>query len=86
MDLVGWLTYSIPWWGEFGDIFWAPISGLIFFMSFGGRKGAIGGFINFMEELLPFSDFIPTFTIGWFIAGSRQSQAHASGIKTSMAY
>lgn len=34
---------------------------------FGGTKGAIGGVFNFIEELLPGLDFIPTFTITWLI-------------------
>jgi hypothetical protein len=65
MDAIGMLTFAIPGYGEFGDIFWAPISALIFFASFGGKKGAIGAMFNFMEEILPFLDFIPSFTIAW---------------------
>jgi hypothetical protein len=65
MDAIGMLTFAIPFLGEFGDIIWAPISAFIFYMSFGGKKGAIGALINFTEELLPFLDFVPTFTIAW---------------------
>jgi len=65
MDGIGMLTYAFPFMGEFGDIFWAPVSALIFYFSFGGRKGALGAAINFMEEALPLLDFVPTFTIGW---------------------
>ena len=65
MDLLGYATYAIPGIGEFGDIIWAPVSGIIFFMSFGGWKGAFGGIFNVVEELLPGTDFIPTFTITW---------------------
>ena len=67
MDVVGYATYAIPGLGEFADILWAPISSIIFMMSFGGWKGAIGGFGNFIEEILPGTDFIPSFTIMWFI-------------------
>lgn len=66
MDAIGMLTFAIPFFGEFGDILWAPISAIIFFSSFGGKKGAAGAMFNFMEEILPFLDFIPTFTIAWF--------------------
>jgi hypothetical protein len=65
MDAIGMLTFAIPWIGEFGDILWAPLSAIIFYKSFGGKKGAIGAVFSFMEEILPFLDFIPTFTIGW---------------------
>jgi hypothetical protein len=65
MDLIGYASYAIPLLGEFSDIIWAPISALIFFRTFGGWKGAFGGIFNFVEELLPGLDFIPTFTITW---------------------
>ena len=67
MDLLGYATYSLPVIGEFADIIWAPISGLIFFLSFGGWKGAMGGLFGMVEELLPGTDFIPSFTVMWFI-------------------
>jgi hypothetical protein len=65
MDLLGYVTYAVPGIGELGDIIWAPISAIIFFLSFGGWKGAFGGLFNFVEEILPGTDFIPTFTITW---------------------
>lgn len=67
MDLVGMFTYLIPAFGEFADIIWAPISAMIFYKMFGGRVGMIGGVLNFLEEILPFTDIIPSFTIAWFI-------------------
>ena len=66
-DFIGYASYSIPILGEFADIIWAPLSGLIFFMLFGGWRGAMGGVFSFVEELLPGTDFIPSFTIMWFI-------------------
>jgi hypothetical protein len=53
--------------GEFADVIWAPISGIIFYITFGGWRGTFGGLFNFVEELLPGTDFIPSFTIMWFI-------------------
>jgi hypothetical protein len=67
MDLIGCASYTIPFLGEFSDIFWAPISAVIFFISFGGWKGALGGLGNFIEEILPGTDFIPSFTIMWLL-------------------
>ena len=67
MDLIGYATYAVPFFGEIGDIFWAPLSAIIFYASFGGWKGVLGGIGNFIEEILPGTDFIPSFTIMWFI-------------------
>ncbi|MEJ7738865.1 MAG: hypothetical protein WKF97_15685 [Chitinophagaceae bacterium] len=65
MDVIGFATFAVPVVGELADVIWAPVSALIFFRSFGGWKGAFGGLFNFVEELLPGLDFIPTFTITW---------------------
>jgi hypothetical protein len=65
MDMLGYATYSLPIIGEVADIIWAPISAMIFFMMFRGWKGAFGGMFNFVEELMPGLDFIPTFTLTW---------------------
>ena len=67
MDTIGYATYAIPVLGELGDIVWAPVSALIFFRMFGGWKGAVGGVFNFIEEILPGTDFIPSFTIMWIV-------------------
>jgi len=65
MDFLGYATYAVPFFGEFLDILWAPVSAFIFFRMFGGVKGLFGGAFNFFEELMPGLDFIPTFTIAW---------------------
>ena len=66
-DVIGMASYFIPALGEFTDVVWAPISGYLFFTLFGGRFGVIGGVLNFLEEIIPFTDIIPSFTIAWFI-------------------
>ena len=72
MDMVRYATYSIPVLGEFADLLWAPVSAMIFFASFGSWKGALGGVFNFVEELLPGTDFVPSFTLMWFIQHMQQ--------------
>jgi hypothetical protein len=67
MDLIGMFTYAIPALGEFSDIIWAPFSAFIFFKLFGGKMGVFGGAFTFLEEIIPFTDVIPSFTIAWFI-------------------
>jgi hypothetical protein len=65
MDLLGYASYALPGLGEFSDVIFAPLSAIIFYRMFGGWKGAFGGVFNFVEEVLPFTDFIPTFSIMW---------------------
>jgi hypothetical protein len=65
MDVIGYASFAIPGLGEFSDVVFAPISALVFYKLFGGWKGAFGGIFNFAEEILPFTDFIPSFTIMW---------------------
>ena len=67
MDAIGYASFAIPGLGEFSDIIWAPVSAFIFLKTFGGRLGRMGSVFNFIEEALPFTDFIPSFTIAWFI-------------------
>ena len=67
MDMLGCASYLIPFFGEFFDLIWAPISAIIYWRLFCGVKGLFGGTFNFLEELLPGLDIIPTFTITWFM-------------------
>lgn len=67
MDAVGYLSFAIPGVGELIDVAWAPISAAIFARTFGGKQGMVGGIFNFIEELMPGMDFIPSFTIMWFM-------------------
>jgi hypothetical protein len=69
MDFVGSTFGMIP---ILGDIIWAPISAVIFWKMFGFRKGFFGGVFSFVEEVIPFFGFIPTFTIMWGIQYFRQ--------------
>ena len=63
LDIIGCLSYLVL---PFGPI-WAILSGAIFYFMFGKKFGLLGGVFSFIEELLPGIDFIPTFTIAWFI-------------------
>lgn len=59
LDVIGFFTV-IPF-----DIIWAPISGFIITKMYKGNKGKVAGIISFLEEIIPFLDVIPTFTIMW---------------------
>lgn len=64
-DAIGMFSYALPFFGEFADFAWAPISGLILARMYKGTVGTVGGIISFLEELFPFTDVIPTFTLTW---------------------
>ena len=64
IDAIGMLSYIIPGMGEWMDTAWAPISAYLFGLLFCGTKVTI---ISFLEEALPFTDIIPTFTITYFL-------------------
>jgi hypothetical protein len=64
-DAVGMLSFTIPFVGEFTDVVWAPLAGFLMTWMYKGTLGKVGGVITFLEEILPFSDFIPTFTLTW---------------------
>lgn len=65
-DGIGMLTYSAPLFGEVVDVVWAPISGILLMLMYKGTAGKIAGLFGTIEELIPFTDVIPTFTITWF--------------------
>jgi hypothetical protein len=81
LDLVGCMSFIVPGAGEFTDVIWAPLSGLIYYKLFGGRMGVFGGFFSFFEELMPFSDIIPTFTISWFLKQRERSRSQQATIR-----
>jgi hypothetical protein len=77
LDFIGYASFSLPILGEFSDLVWAPVSAILFYKLFGGKMGFFGSSFNFFEELLPFTDFIPTFTVAWAIRcyGKKSTQA-----------
>ena len=65
-DGIGMLSYIVPVFAEVTDLVWAPISGILLITMYKGTIGKLAGVFGFIEELVPFIDFIPTFTITWF--------------------
>lgn len=65
-DGIGMMTYFAPVFGEIVDVVWAPISGILLVVMYKGTVGKIAGLFGTIEELFPFTDLIPTFTITWF--------------------
>ncbi|MBK0370020.1 hypothetical protein [Flavobacterium agrisoli] len=65
-DLIGMLSFSVFGLGEFTDIIWAPLAGFLMNRMYKGRVGKIAGILTFLEEIIPFTDVIPSFTLTWF--------------------
>jgi len=63
IDLMGYLSYLIPGFAEFADVAIAPISAILVYIFF-NKKLKWAGF-TFFEEILPFTDVIPSATIAW---------------------
>lgn len=64
-DAIGMMSFSIPLIGEFSDVVWAPIAGFLMTRMYKGTVGKMGGMLAFLEEILPFTDIIPSFTSTW---------------------
>jgi hypothetical protein len=64
-DAIGMLSFTIPFLGEFSDVVWAPIAGFLMTQMYKGTVGKVGGIFAFLEEIIPFTDFIPSFTLTW---------------------
>lgn len=64
IDTVGSSSYAIPVLGDVGDLFWAPMQSYMINTMY---KTPWLTTLGFLEEILPFTDFIPTATLGWFV-------------------
>ena len=64
-DAVGMATMAVPLIGPFLDLAWAPYASKEMAKMYPGNKGKIASILVFLEEILPFTDVIPTFTLMW---------------------
>ncbi len=64
-DLIGMATMSIPVIGPFLDLAWAPFAAKKMSEMYPGRNGKLASVLVFIEEILPFTDIIPSFTLMW---------------------
>ncbi|RNC87277.1 MAG: hypothetical protein ED556_07610 [Winogradskyella sp.] len=73
LDVIGYVSFIFP---PF-DFIWAPLSGYLMTKLYKGKPGRIAGIIAFIEEALPFTDVIPTFTIMWLYTYTIKSKNKA---------
>lgn len=64
VDAIGSASYLIPLAGEGFDLTWAPISMILVGALYDDVMPNLK-YVALMEELLPFTDFIPSATLGW---------------------
>jgi hypothetical protein len=64
-DAIGMVSFAIPGVGEFSDVIWAPLAGFLMTKMYTGRVGKVAGVLTFLEEIIPFTDVIPSFTLTW---------------------
>jgi hypothetical protein len=76
IDLIGMASYAIPGFGEVVDVVWAPISATILYSMYGSWIFSIA---NFIEEIIPGLDFIPTALIAWYLIYGAAGAGRAGG-------
>lgn len=64
IDFLGNATFVVPGLGEMADVLWAPVSAKMVDTLY-KDSSPHAKYVAFLEELLPFTDFIPTATLAW---------------------
>jgi hypothetical protein len=64
IDAIGSSSYVLPYLGEASDVVWAPLQTLLIMAMYDVTTPKLK-YLSFAEELLPFTDAIPSATIGW---------------------
>jgi hypothetical protein len=64
VDVIGTSSEVVPIVGEVSDIAWAPVAGFILRSLYGSNVVLV---LEVVEEILPFTDFLPLATICWVV-------------------
>jgi hypothetical protein len=71
IDAIGSASYLVPVVGEITDVGWAPVQMILLMALYenDNSKDSLEWlkYVSFVEEIMPFTDIVPTATIGWFI-------------------
>jgi len=67
IDFIGSASYLLPLVGEAFDLLWAPLQTVLIIALYEGENWGYPSlkYVSFFEEALPFTDIVPTATIGW---------------------
>jgi hypothetical protein len=66
LDLIGSSSYLIPFVGEAFDLAWAPMQTILIMAMYDSVAPNLK-YLSFVEEILPFTDIVPSATIGWAV-------------------
>ena len=64
LDVIGSSSYLVPVLGEFTDLAWAPVFAVCVAAMY-SESSPYMHYVGLVEELLPFTDIIPTATLAW---------------------
>ncbi|OEU19991.1 hypothetical protein FRACYDRAFT_167885 [Fragilariopsis cylindrus CCMP1102] len=64
IDLIGSSSYLLPVVGEGFDLGWAPAQTILIMAMYDDTSPNLK-YVSFIEEIMPFTDIIPSATIGW---------------------
>jgi hypothetical protein len=64
IDLIGSSSYLLPVVGEGIDLAWAPTQTIMIMAMYDSTTPNLK-YVSFLEEVLPFTDIVPSATIGW---------------------
>lgn len=68
LDIIGCSSFLLPGLGEFGDLLWGPAQALIVKNMFKDNISPYAHYLSAVEEILPFTDVIPSASILWIRA------------------
>lgn len=66
IDFLGNATFVVPGLGELADLVWAPVSAKLVDTLY-KESSPHAKYVAFLEEVLPFTDFVPTATLAWYV-------------------
>jgi hypothetical protein len=66
IDALGSASYLVPVVGEVTDLGWAPLQTILIMALYDTTTPHLK-YVSFVEEILPFTDFVPSATIGWAV-------------------
>jgi len=84
IDLIGSASYLVPIVGEVADIGWAPLQVCLIMAMYDTTTPHLK-YLSFAEEILPFTDFVPSATIGWAAQFGPQLLKSSSSSSTGVA-
>lgn len=76
-DALGFVSLIFP---PF-DFVWAPLSAYLMTKLYKGREGKVAAVISFVEEALPFSDVVPTFSLMWLYTFVFKAKSEIKDVK-----